>query len=616
MRRPVTWRILLLGFFFHPAFGLLGSPVIQTLEIRGTRRHLDMETRAGQTLDLASIERDVRHLWTTGWFDDIRAETSESAQGVRVIFTLAERPRLRLRRVKFEPAHARRHLGLEKGSPVGSVWAKRVAGDLRRQLVEEGYAEARVEAELSPVDDQKADLRLRVDQGRLYRVGEVRFSGSLGLKPKALRNALRSTRPLRLLPGLGRLWRGWRLLAPLSGDHFEADVERLRSLYLSRGYFDARVEIAGVDTTKGNATVTMAVSSGPRYRVRHLEVSGAEASREIPLRPHGEFPAQELCDCILKARRESEEKGQLSFSPRLEMAAAPLPAQPVLKTEARSAEPGDERALGGPWVDLRAQIENGPVYKVERIEFRGHRRLSDSTLRRALLLREGDLFDQGLLRRSLARLNRFPFLEPLTVREVRVEPSDETRLVKLTIPVKEKPRHRWSLSGPLGPGPAFGPLGYTIGSRLPSLGHGALELSTYYATFSLLAWPSPLAGLLSAPRIFWQPVFAVERPYLPGQDWKTGFILSPQLGWRGTLASYGLMQAGRYVHSSPGADSLLSPAIGVPAIWRAFPGDESANMAPAGILRCEKRKTPLARFRAAGAMIADIAVRWLVARPF
>ena len=610
MKGPFIWRTLLLSFLFHAALWAADSPFIQTLQIRGTRRALEIETRSGQALDLVRIEHDVRRLWATGWFDDIRVESSPSVEGVQLVFTLTEKPRLYLRRVEFDPENEQRPLGLEKGMPVDAVLAKRVAAALRQQLVERGHPDATVEAGVIPVGFQQADLRVRVERGRDYRVQEVRFSGSLGLKPKELRGALRATRAQRLLPGVGPLWRGWRLLAPLSQQRLQADVERLQSLYLSRGYFDARVGIATVDAAEDKATVTVQVDAGRRYHVERLEVVGAESIQEIPPQPDGTFPSRKLCQFLLEARRKSEREGRFGFTAMLEVRTTSEPLRHGGGTDPKQRGLGETGAVVSPWVALKAKIETGTVYRVGRIEFRGHHAVGDSTLRRALLLQEGDLFDEGRLRRSLARLSQFALLEPVVESDVHMKLAPEDHRVDLSILVKEKPRGRWSFSGPLGPVSAFGHLQFTIGSRLPSLGYGPLELSTYHATISLLALSSPLAGLLSlVPQTDWQPLFALERPYLPGQRWQSGFLLSPQLGWRGTLSSYGLAQARQTALTALGTDSPATPAVFVPARWSSVEGDNNAASFPAaGILRCEPRKSSLAWLQAAGTMAAN----WLL----
>jgi hypothetical protein len=69
-----------------------------------------------------------------------------------------------------------------------------------------------------------------------------------------------------------------------------------------------------------------------------------------------------------------------------------------------------------------------------------------------------------------------------------------------------------------------------------------LELSTYFASFSVLGQADPISkAILGTTRRF-VPVLAIHRSYNPGDGWKSGFAIAPQLGWRATAASYGLTQ--------------------------------------------------------------------------
>jgi outer membrane protein insertion porin family len=599
--------VLLLAFLTEsgPCAGL--GPDIQTLEIHGTRRAVALETHAGEPLELARVERDVRRLWATGWFDDVKVETADAPQGIQVRFTVVERPRLYLRRVVFEPPHERRAVPFVTGIPVDVVFAARAAAELRQQLKEEGYADALVEAELVPAGFPQADLRLRINPGPQYRVEEVRFSGTLGLSVHELRGVLRATRWRRLLPGLGRRWQGWRLLAPFSHSRLGADVERLRSLYLSRGYPDARVEVGDIRTRHRNVTITLRVDSGPRYQVRQVRVEGPQRIQQLAPPADGALPARELCACLLDERRQSEQRGELAFSAHIELADAATRAYgPPPKGTLAAA--GSESHNSGLPVALTAKVHTGPAFSIRRIEFRGHRAVNDLTLRKALFVREGDLLDQVRLRQSVARLSRFASVEPVALSDVRVNAREEQRLADVTFTVKEKPRGRWALSGPFPPLSLLDPLQFAVSSRLPARGGGILELSTYFGTFSLAAWRGPILSFFPGSKSFWQPVVALERPHVPGQRWQSGFLLSPQLGWQATAASYGLAQLREAVSQVLGTNTFPAPDLSVPTMWRAGTTDPAGQSPFAGMLRCEERKPSWRRLRAAGVVAAN----WLL----
>jgi Surface antigen variable number repeat len=250
-------------------------------------------------------------------------------------------------------------------------------------------------------------------------------------------------------------------------------------------------------------------------------------------------PADALCAQLLDARRIAESQGRLDFSAVVEAAG------------------------NGGAVNLTPHVRMGSAYAVGRINFTGHRAINDSTLRRAMALRERDVFDVGKLRRSLAQLNDTGLIEPLTIADIVVTRNSDRVTADVTIPLRERGRRWWSLSGPVIPG--LGSYHASISSRLPAWGRGIIDASTYYATFNLLGLARPLLGVL--PLVSKSPptIVALERPYLPGQGLLSGFALSPELSARSTLAHYGRTQLSRIVRAmldETSIDSLAVPITG------------------------------------------------------
>jgi hypothetical protein len=272
-----------------------------------------------------------------------------------------------------------------------------------------------------------------------------------------------------------------------------------------------------------------------------------------------------VCLSLLEARRSAESDGRLDFSA-------------VVETDA-----------GG---ELTPVVHMGSPYAVGRITFTGHETINDSTLRRAMTLHEHEVFDVGKLRRSLARINESGLVEPLTVADIavtrRADPPHDAKSASwgpgdgvtadITIPLRERGRRWWSLSGPIIPG--LGSYHASISARLPPWGRSVMELSTYVVTFNLLGLARPLAGVL--PLLSKAPVLdfaraspeqgrrapaalALERPYLPGQGLRSGFAVSPQLSPRATMTHYGRTQLSRLLRATLAdttAESLAVPITG------------------------------------------------------
>jgi Surface antigen variable number repeat len=250
-------------------------------------------------------------------------------------------------------------------------------------------------------------------------------------------------------------------------------------------------------------------------------------------------PADAMCTCLLELRRIAESQGRIDFGV-------------VVETN------GDSDPI-----DVTARVRMGSQYSVGRIHFTGHSAINDSILRRAFTLRERDLFDVGELRRSLARLNDIGLAKPVTFADIIVTRQTDGATADITIPLSTRGRRWWSLSGPVIPG--LGSYQASISSRLPTWGRGALDASTYLFTFNVLALAHSSLGAVTFMSKTPPAVVLLERPFLPGQEWLSGFALSPALSVRTTVAYYGRAQLGRGVRTvfeDETTDTLAVPVLG------------------------------------------------------
>lgn len=416
------------------------APIIRSVTLHGTLLKVNLSTQVGQPYDADAIARDVHQLWSTGRFGDIRVETGQHPDGTDVIFDVVEAPR--------------------------SVLPK------------------------APPDDHPA------------RVQNVNFIGDPGIAPEQLRPALRALKTRRIFPRFPGRWAGWRVLPTFTREAIDADLSRLRSLYLSKGYFDATVRVDSAEVSEKNAEVTFFVRSGARYETSE--------------------PISQVCSSLLKQRRAAERQGILDFS-------ATLHLQPI-----------NDRPNA---VSLYTTIDRGLSYRIGRIEFTGNRHYNDATIRSNLLVDEGQLLDELLLRKSAGRINQGEIFEPITATDIAIHTNQTTGIADIAFHLKERKRGSWNFSGPVGPASFAGPLDASISSRLPPWGRGVLELSSYTASLSLIAFAHPLIPVLSIlPKGTLIPVFAFSRPFTPGEGWKSGFSIVPQLGWRASAMIYGTAQ--------------------------------------------------------------------------
>jgi hypothetical protein len=488
-------------------------PLIQFVALRGTLLKVDFATQVGHPYDEAAVQQDLHRLWNTGRFDDIRVEK----KGAGIVFHVVENPKLRLHKLVIEPSTTGLQLGLAEGTPIDAGRINAVVMEARKQLIAQGHLDPRVDYRLLPAVGSQVDLHLNIDPGKRVRVREIQFAGGLGLAPKELNGALNALH-------IRRIFR-WRLLPAYNREAVEADLARLRSLYMSRGYFDANVRVENTEIQPDGAHVRIFVQPGPRYQVGKLTVDAT--------------PATSVCTCLLAARREAQRQGILDFTATLH----------VLHADTKDT------------VDLIATVERGRPYRIGRIDFIGHRHYGDATLRRNFLLDEGQLLDEQQLRKSIDRLNRSNLFEPITEKNFAIQTDEASGIANVAIRLMERKRGAWNISGPVGPPSFAGPLQASISSRLPPWGAGLFELSTYTASVTMFAFAHPILPLLAIgnkhPLL---PVLVFARPFLPAYGWKSGFSFAPQLGWRASALSYAIVQTQqRFLPVLSGDRGLVSP---------------------------------------------------------
>ncbi len=498
--------------------------VVKSVRVVGTKSGVDLKTQVGQIFDASTVQSDVRHLWATGRFDDIRVETSREDEGTGVIFKVVEMPQLQLHTFHVEPSTFGLTMNLPEGTPMSRLRAHQIAYQAQQDLRSDGFRTATVDYDLVPYIGNKVDLHLNIDAGERIRVKQVEFTGDTEFDSKDLRGNLRSLKIKRVTPPIPGIWQGWRLYPGYSPEGVQGDLALLRSYYISKGYFDATVKLDAVQVAQKSAHVSINVQAGQLYHVRNLQVSGNGVMPKVVHPMNGLMRSQNFCSTLFVARREAEHDGILDFTVNLQ----------VQPTEANTKE--------APEADLNATIDRGAPFHVGRINFTGNRHFSEAAVRSNFLLDEGDLLDEHLLRKSMARLNEANFFEPVSERTTMIHTDPKTGIADIDIRVMERKRGAWNLSGPVGPASVAGPVEASIRTRLPAWGSGLLEASTYTVSLSMFAFVHSFLPVLGVPKIPLIPLAAFNRPYTPGAGWKSGFMIIPQLGWQYMVLGYGVTQ--------------------------------------------------------------------------
>ena len=500
------------------------SLIIKSVRVVGTSAPVELKTQVGQVFDAGTIQSDVHSLWSTGRFDDIRVETKPQDDGTAIVFNVVEMPQYLLHQIRVEPSTFGLQMSLPEGTPITRLRAHQIAYQAEQSLRSDGFRTATVDYDIVPFIGHKVDLHLNIDAGDRIRVKEVTFTGNTEFDPKDLRGVLHSLKIKRVTPPIPGLWNGWVRYPGYSPESVQGDLALLRSYYLSKGYYDANVKLDDVEVAQKDAHVRIKVQAGQLYHVRSWLVSGNGVPPKVVHPLNGLMRSQNFCSTLFVARRDAEHDGILDFTVNVQV------------------QPTAESTQEAPEAELAATIDRGNPYHVGRINFEGNRHFSEAAVRSNFLLEEGDLLDERVLRKSMVRLNEASMFEPIGESNTIIRTDPKTGIADIDVRLIERKRGAWNLSGPVGPASLAGPLEASIRTRLPAWGRGFLELSTYTASISIFAFAKPLIPFLGLPKLPFLPIAFLQRPYTPGQGWKSGFMIAPQIGWQYMVLGYGMTQ--------------------------------------------------------------------------
>jgi len=157
-----------------------GGVTIQGVQIRGNRRiptdHIrsKLQTKVGDPISLTTVSRDIRALYSLGFFDDVQFETESASGGTIIVFSVKEKPLVHA--VEYKGVHSatineiqqtlrQSQKGLTPESSYSLARATETAEVLKAILAAKGYLEATVGIATRPVPPNAVDVVFVVDEG-------------------------------------------------------------------------------------------------------------------------------------------------------------------------------------------------------------------------------------------------------------------------------------------------------------------------------------------------------------------------------------------------------------------------------------------------------------------
>jgi outer membrane protein insertion porin family len=209
-------------------------------------------------------------------------------------------------------------------------------------------------------------------------------------------------------------------------------VHQLDMFMKSHGYLQAKATQGNIEQTEAGPRVLLTVSEGPLYRVGKMTVDGAQLLTaeqvldEIGLKTGDIANGRKVSEGMFeRLKNRYGNFGYVQYEAEI---------TPTFHAEKDAAEGV---------VDLKLTIDEGKQFTVRSIKIDGADKTLTDVLRRELMLRAGDIFDNELFHESVTRMNRTGLVNPIdSERDVyfkdnQQKASTEPALLDLVIRVKK-----------------------------------------------------------------------------------------------------------------------------------------------------------------------------------
>ena len=185
-----------------------------------------MKTRIGSPYQENVISDDLKRLYLLGFFSDIKIDTQDYKDGIKVVIAVVERPIIEkitfsgIRRITMRDEKLKELLKSKEAQYLDYPSLKEDARVLKKRYEGMGYVQAQVDYKVDiNKDTNKAMVQFDVQESKKVRIKNIIIEGNM---------AFSGRRTLRLM----KTKRAWLLNSGiLKEDVLKEDIERVKSFY-------------------------------------------------------------------------------------------------------------------------------------------------------------------------------------------------------------------------------------------------------------------------------------------------------------------------------------------------------------------------------------------------
>lgn len=431
--RPINLRFMKLYKFILPlvvAVLLAGavrgadSFVIEDIRVEGLQRISAgtvfnyLPVKVGDIFDRQKSVESIKALFKTGFFKDVRI----GQEGDVLVVTVEERPSIASVKIEGNKdistedlTKGLKNIGLTEGRVFDRQILDKVEQELRRQYYSRGKYGLKIDSEVQDLSRNRVAVVLKISEGRVAKISQINIVGNNAFSDDDLLSVFELSTP--------NLLSFYTKNDQYSKQKLAADLERLRSYYLDRGYINFDIESTQVSITpnKKEIYITINVKEGDIFAVKEVKLTG-----KTIVSPDELVPLVKIGPTDTFSRKLATETSK-AISDRLGDEGyifANVNMVPDIDNAAKT-------------VNITFFVDPGKQVYVRRINMSGNTKTRDEVLRREMRQMEAAWASTAKIERSKTRLERLGYFQEVNVETPAVPGTNDQIDVNYT--VTEKP---------------------------------------------------------------------------------------------------------------------------------------------------------------------------------
>ena len=382
---------------------------VSAVEIDGLERiggqvvRAKLEAQAGQEFNARTIARDIRRLYSTGFFTRIEADAALDDGEVILTYRVREKQVVAEVRIIGNRRVKTRKIRGVLTMREGSSFVPEAYNEEREAILglyeKKGFANATVDMLVLKAGPSRVQLIYDIHEGRKARIREIRFVGRSAISRYRMRRIMKTRSG----------W--WFMGGKFQEEKLEEDLDKFLEEYGNRGYLEADIPRTEIEYTKrGKGMIlTIHIREGAQYRVDTLEVAGNSVLDD-----------DEVLQIVEVEAGDIHNKGQVSEDAELMQryyessgyVYARVAPQVTLDRERKRTY-------------LVQKVTENDLRYLQEIKITGNEVTRDDVIRREMLLRPGDRYDGDLVHAAELRLKNTEYFDEV---RINIEDFEDTDL--------------------------------------------------------------------------------------------------------------------------------------------------------------------------------------------